>query len=143
MAYIAPRSLASWAESDTATISKSHETPAANTSPSRRGRRRSAAVGRSNKTDLRFPLATSGRGDSTQEHASKEEVAPAGVIMVRNGSAEQGFHPGKKPHPGKTEMDSGKRSANTTEAGSLSTRRSMPTTSAAAPSAPGRPRWSP
>jgi hypothetical protein len=63
--------------------------------------------------------------------------------MVHNGSAEQGFHPGRKPHPGKTETDSGNRSANTTKASSLSTRRSMPTTSIAAPSAPGKPRWSP
>jgi hypothetical protein len=37
--------------------------------------------------DLRFPLAMSGRGDSTQEHASKEEVAPVGVTVVRNGDA--------------------------------------------------------
>jgi hypothetical protein len=41
-----------------------------------------------------------GRSGSTQEHASKEEVAPAGVTVIRIGNAEQGFHPGKKPHPG-------------------------------------------
>jgi hypothetical protein len=33
MAYIAPQSLATWAESDTATISEGHEPPAANTAP--------------------------------------------------------------------------------------------------------------
>jgi hypothetical protein len=41
-----------------------------------------------------------GRSGSTQEHASKKEVAPADVTVIRIGNAEQGFHPGKKPHPG-------------------------------------------
>jgi hypothetical protein len=44
-----------------------------------------------------------GRSGSTQEHASKEEVAPAGVTVIRIGNAEQGFHPGRKPHPGEKE----------------------------------------
>jgi hypothetical protein len=40
-----------------ATISESHESFAPNTAPSRRGRHRSAAAGRSDKADLGFPLA--------------------------------------------------------------------------------------
>jgi hypothetical protein len=34
-----------------------------------------------------------GRSGSTQEHASKEEVAPVGVIVIRTGNTEQSFHP--------------------------------------------------
>jgi hypothetical protein len=47
-----------------------------------------------------------GRSGSTQEHASKEEVAPTGVIVIRTSIAEQGFHPGRKPHPDETETSS-------------------------------------
>jgi hypothetical protein len=65
-----------------------------------------------------------GRSGSTQEHASKEEVAPAGVTVIRIGNAEQGFHPGRRPHPGEKET----RSSRTTAKGSLSKRRSMATT---------------
>jgi hypothetical protein len=74
----------------------------------------------------RVSPGTKGRSGSTQDHASKEEVAPAGVTVIRNGRAEQGFHPGRAAHPSKTETSKGKHSA--TAAGSLSTRRSTSTT---------------
>jgi hypothetical protein len=56
--------------------------------------------------DLGFPLAqkrVGGGAAPTQEHASKEGVAPIGVTVVRISDAEQGFHPGRRPHPGGTE----------------------------------------
>jgi hypothetical protein len=34
-------------------------------------------------------------------------VAPAGVTVVRIGTAEQGFHPGRRPHPGETKIGAG------------------------------------
>jgi hypothetical protein len=86
-------------KSGEATNSESHKTLSANAAPSRRGRRRKAAAGRSDKADLGFPLAQRWDG-LTQEHASKEEVAPTGVTVVRIGNAEKGFHPGRRPHPG-------------------------------------------
>jgi hypothetical protein len=50
------------------------------------------------------PGTKRGRGAApTQEHASKEGVAPTGVTMVRISNAEQGFHSGRRPHPGGTE----------------------------------------
>jgi hypothetical protein len=42
-------------------------------------------------------------------HASKEEVAPAGVTVIRIGNAEQGFHSGRKPHPDEKETSSNHR----------------------------------
>jgi hypothetical protein len=56
----------------------------------------------------RVSPSTKGRNGPTQEHALKEEVAPADVIVFRNGNVEQGFHPGRKPHLGGTETGSGK-----------------------------------
>jgi hypothetical protein len=80
-----------------------------------------------------------GRSGSTQEHASKEEVAPAGVTVIRIGNAEQGFHLGRRPHPGKKETSSSR----TTAEGSLSTRRIMSTTAVGVPPhAKKGPRWS-
>jgi hypothetical protein len=35
-------------------------------------------------------------------------VAPTDVTEIRNGNAEQGFHLGRKPHPGKTDTSNGK-----------------------------------
>jgi hypothetical protein len=111
--------------------------------PSRRGRRRSAGAGRSNKMDLGFPVAQKReRAALTQEHASKEGVTPAGVTVVRISNAEQGFHPDRRPHPAK------RRQAvacikNTAAEGNLSTRRSTSTTTAGVPSTPRRDRDGP
>jgi hypothetical protein len=73
----------------------------------------------------RVSPGTKGRSGSTQDHASKEKVAPIGVTVIRNGRAEQGFHPDRAAHPGEEEMSKCKHSA--TAAGSLSTRRSTST----------------
>jgi hypothetical protein len=89
-----------------ATIFESHKALAANAAPSRRKttpKRRRWPVRQSGP---RVSPGMKGRGGSTQEHASKEEVAPAGVTVIRTGITEQGFHPGRKPHPGETETSS-------------------------------------
>jgi hypothetical protein len=75
-----------------------------------------------------------GRNGPTQEHASKEEVAPVDVTVFHNGNAVQGFHPGREPHPGGTETGATS-SQRTTATGSMSTRRGMSSTTAAVPSA--------
>jgi hypothetical protein len=117
MAYIAPQNL-TWAIADTAQSS-----PAEN----RRGQHlRKPRIPRSQHNTFkkgtmpkrhRWPVrqsgprvspGTNGRNGPTQEHASKEEVAPADVTEICNGNAEQGFHPGRKSHHGKTDTSSGK-----------------------------------
>jgi hypothetical protein len=89
-----------------ATISESHKALAANAAPSRREatpKRRRWPVQQSGP---RVSPGMKGRSSSTQEHASKEEVAPAGVTVIRTDIVEQGFHPGMKPHPDETETSS-------------------------------------
>jgi hypothetical protein len=85
-----------------ATISESHKTPVANTSPSRRGRHRSIAAGRSNKMDLGFPLTQSGGqlGPRTRLQGG------SGTRRCHRGPHRQrrtGFSPGRRPHSSETE----------------------------------------
>jgi hypothetical protein len=54
------------------------------------------------QTEPRVSPVPRGRNGQAQDHASKEETAPAGVAVVSIGRTKQGFHPGLRPRPQQT-----------------------------------------
>jgi hypothetical protein len=113
--------------------------PAANTTPSRRGRRRSAAASRSNKMDLGFPLTQKGERSGSDPRTRLQ--GGSGTRKCHRGPHQQrrekGFHPagGRTPAERRQEVACIK---NTTTEGNLSMRRSTSTTTAGVPNTPRR-----